>query len=493
MQNQNPLETFRQNLTRRQLFGHSGKALGTAALTTLMAKKVSATSSPENDNVIGGLPGVPHFPAKVKRVIYLFMSGGPSHIDLFDYHPAMRKFHGEELPESIRQGQRLTTMTSGQKSFPCVAPMFKFKKHGKAQTWVSELLPHLTDVIDDITIVKSMHTEAINHDPAITFINTGRQQPGKPCMGAWLSYGLGSMNENLPTFVVMISRGKGNLQALYSRLWGSAFLPSKHQGVKLRGGESPVLYLEDPAGIDRSMRRRMLDGIAKVNQSHYDSFNDPETLTRIAQYELAFRMQASMPELTDLSSEPESTFEIYGPDSKKPNTFARNCVIARRLAERGVRFIQLYHRAWDQHGNLPKDIRSQCNDVDQASAGLLKDLKQRGMLDDTLVVWGGEFGRTIYSQGKLTNDNHGRDHHGRAFSTWIAGGGVKKGFEYGKTDDHAYNIVENPVHIRDMNATILHQLGIDHERLTFKFQGLDEKLTGVEPARVVKEILETRS
>ena len=484
------LQKYCDNITRRQLFGFSGKALGTAALATLMGRQALASPVRQEQERIGGLDGVPHFAPKAKRVIYLFMSGGPSHIDLFDYHPKMRDFHGEELPESIRNGQRLTTMTSGQKSFPCVAPMFQFKKFGKAQTWMSELIPHTQSIVDDISIVKSMHTEAINHDPAITFINTGRQQPGKPSMGAWLSYGLGSLNENLPTFVVMISRGKGNLQALYSRLWGSGFLPSKHQGVKLRGGESPVLYLKDPEGIDRPMRRRMLDGLAKLNQQHYDNFNDPETLTRISQYELAFRMQASMPELTDLSSEPESTFELYGPDSKKPNTFARNCVIARRLAERGVRFIQLYHRAWDQHGNLPKDIRSQCNDVDQACAGLVKDLKQRGMFEDTLIVWGGEFGRTIYSQGKLTKDNHGRDHHGRAFTTWIAGAGVKRGFEFGKTDDHAYNIVENPVHIRDMNATILNQLGINHERLTFKFQGLDEKLTGVEKARVVKEILQ---
>ncbi len=485
----NPLEEFQQNYSRRQLLANSGKALGTAALATLMTHGATASASVPSGMVPGGLPGLPHFPAKAKRVIYLFMSGGPSHIDLFDYKPEMREFHGEELPESIRQGQRLTTMTSGQKSFPCVAPMFTFKKYGEHQTWVSELLPHTASIVDQITIVKSMHTEAINHDPAITFINTGRQQPGKPCMGSWISYGLGSMNENLPTFVVMISRGKGNLQALYSRLWSSAFLPSKHQGVKLRTGKSPVLYLDDPQGIDRDMRRRMLDGIAKINQSHYDAMQDPETLTRISQYELAFRMQSSMPELTDLSTEPERTFKLYGDDSKKPGTFARNCVIARRLAERGVRFIQLYHRAWDQHGNLPKDLRSQCNDVDQACTGLVKDLDQRGMLDDTLVVWGGEFGRTIYSQGKLTKDNHGRDHHGRAFTIWMAGAGIKKGFEYGKTDSHSYNILENPVHIRDMNATILNQLGINHNRLTFKFQGLDEKLTGVEPAKVVHDIL----
>jgi len=336
-----------------------------------------------------------------------------------------------------------------------------------------------------------LHTEAINHDPAITFINTGRQQPGKASMGAWLSYGLGSMNENLPAFVVMIPRGKGNLQAFYSRLWESGYLPSKHQGGKLRGGESPVLYLQDPLGIDRPMRRRMLDGLAKINQKHYEQFNDPETLTRISQYELAFRMQASMPELTDLSDEPKSTFELYGPDSEKPNIFARNCVVARRLAERGVRFIQLYHRAWDQHSNLPRDLRNQCLDVDQACAGLIKDLKQRGLFDDTLIVWGGEFGRTIYSQGKLTKTNHGRDHHGRAFTSWMAGAGVKRGCEFGKTDEYAYNIVENPVHIRDMNATILNQLGINHERLTFKFQGLDEKLTGVEKAHVIKDILQS--
>ncbi len=485
----NPLEEFRQYQSRRQLLANSGRALGAAALATLMTKGAAVSQAMPVARSSAGQVGLPHFLPKAKRVIYLFMSGGPSHIDLFDYKPEMREFHGEELPESIRQGQRLTTMTSGQKSFPCVAPMFTFKKYGAHQTWVSELLPHTTSIVDQITIVKSMHTEAINHDPAITLINTGRQQPGKPCMGSWISYGLGSMNENLPTFVVMISRGKGALQALYSRLWSSAFLPSKHQGVKLRAGSSPVLYLDDPDGIDRTMRRRMLDGIAKINQLHFDTMQDPETLTRISQYELAFRMQTSMPELTDLSSEPDHTFQMYGADSRKPGTFARNCVIARRLAERGVRFIQLYHRAWDQHGNLPKDLRSQCNDVDQACAGLVNDLKQRGMLDDTLVIWGGEFGRTIYSQGALTKDNHGRDHHGRAFTIWMAGAGIKQGFEYGKTDSHSYNIVENPVHIRDMNATILHQLGIDHNRLTFKFQGLDEKLTGVEPAHVVQDIL----
>ena len=489
----NPFEEYQKNLNRRQLFGFSGKALGAAAIASLMGKPTFASDIKTNPHAdpdrVGGLPDVPHFAPKAKRVIYLFMSGGPSHIDLFDFHPEMRNFHGQELPESIRKGQRLTTMTSGQTSFPCVAPMFDFKKYGPHQTYMSELLPHTQTIAGDISIVKSMHTESINHDPAMTYINTGRQQPGKPSMGAWLSYGLGSLNENLPTFVVMISRGKGNLQALYSRLWGSAFLPSKHQGVKLRAGSSPVLYLQDPDGIDRQMRRRMLDGLSTINQSHYDAFGDPETLARISQYELAFRMQASMPELTDLSSEPESTFTAYGEDSKKPGTFARNCVVARRLAERGVRFIQLYHRAWDQHGNLPKDIRSQCKDVDQATAALIKDLKQRGMFDDTLIIWGGEFGRTIYSQGQLTKTNHGRDHHGRAFTIWMAGAGIKRGFELGKTDDHAYNILEDPVHIRDMNATILNQLGIDHKRLTFKFQGLDEKLTGVEQARVVKEIL----
>ena len=474
----------REMLTRRNLLRGSASTLGMAALASLMKNDTYAAKLKSSI----GHAGAPHFKPRAQRVIYLFMSGGPSHIDTFDFKPGVRKIHGQELPDSIRNGQRITTMTSGQKSFPCVAPMFEFKRHGQCGAWVSELLPHTASVVDDIAIVKSLHTEAINHDPAITYINTGAQQPGKPSMGAWISYGLGSPNENLPAFVVMISRGK-DVQALYSRLWGSGFLPSKHQGVKFRGGDSPVLYLRNPDGIDASTRRRILDGLSEINTQHFEEFGDPETLTRIAQYEMAYRMQTSVPELVDLSDEPDSILDLYGPSVRKPGTFARHCILARRLAERGVPFVQLYHRGWDQHGNLPRNIRSQCGDVDQPSAGLLKDLKQRGMLDDTLVVWGGEFGRTIYSQGNLTKDNHGRDHHGRCFTSWMAGGGIKGGVSVGKTDDYCYNILEDPYHIRDMNATILHTLGIDHNRLTFKFQGLDQKLTGVEEAHPIKQIL----
>jgi hypothetical protein len=380
-------------------------------------------------------------------------------------------------------------MTSGQSSFPCVAPMFDFERHGEHGTWVSELLPNIAGIVDDITLVKSMNTEAINHDPAITYINTGNQQPGKPSMGAWLSYGLGSVNRDLPAYVVMISRGKGNLQALYSRLWGAGFLPSEHQGVKFRSGSDPVLYLSNPEGIDRTTRRRMLDGIAAINEAKYAETGDPEIQARISQYEMAYRMQTSVPELMDLSDEPESTFEAYGEEARKPGTFAANCVLARRLAERDVRFVQLFHRGWDGHNNLPREIRGQCADTDRASAALVRDLKQRGLLDDTLVIWGGEFGRTIYSQGTLTETNHGRDHHGRCFTIWLAGAGIRRGCEHGATDEFAYNVVRDPVHINDLNATILHQLGIDHEHFTFPHQGLDQRLTGVEHARVVDEIL----
>jgi len=484
----NPLQENQQLTTRRQLLANAAQPLGAAALASLMGGgALAAAAKPSNDS--HGLPGLPHFAPKAKRVIYLFMCGGPSHIDTFDYKPALRKLHGQELPASIRMGQRITGMTSGQKSFPCVAPMFKFEKKGEHGTYVSEILPHAAGIVDEITILKSLHTEAINHDPAITFINTGSQQPGKASLGSWISYGLGSPNQNLPAYIVMISKGPGQKQALYSRLWGSGFLPSKHQGVALRSGAEPVLYLKNPPGVDRQMRRRMLDRIAKINQEHLARFGDPEIQTRISQYEMAFRMQASVPDIMDLSDETEDTFKLYGPDAKKPGTFARNCIIARRLAERGVPLMQLFHRGWDQHGNLPRLIRGQCQGVDQPAAALVKDLKQRGMLDDTLVIWGGEFGRTIYSQGKPTDNNHGRDHHGRCFTMWMAGGGVKRGFEYGKTDDYCYNIVENPMHIRDMNATLLHLLGVDHERLTFLYQGLDQRLTGVEPSRVVKEIL----
>ncbi len=483
----NPIDEHQLLLTRRQLLANGNKALGGAALASLMGQTIFAAAAPATR--VGKIPTAPHFAPRAKRVIYLFMAGGPSHIDTFDHHPKIREYHGQELPASIRMGQRITGMTSGQSSFPIVAPMFTFQRYGQHGTWVSDALPHTAGIVDDICIVKSVHTEAINHDPAITYINTGVQQPGKPAMGAWVSYGLGSPNQDLPAYIVMISRGPGGKQALYERLWGPGFLPSRHQGVKLRSGADPVLYLQNPAGVDRQMRRRMLDGIAEINSQHYKDFADPETQTRIAQYEMAFRMQASVPELIDLSDESEAIFDLYGPDSNKPGTFAHNAIIARRLAQRGVPFIQLFHRGWDQHGNLPKDLRGQCQGIDQPAAALVKDLKQRGMLDETLVVWGGEFGRTIYSQGQLTKDNHGRDHHGRCFTVWMAGGGVKPGLEFGKTDDHSYNIVDNPVHIRDLNATILRTLGIDHNRLTFKFQGLEQRLTGVEPTRVVDEIL----
>lgn len=476
--------------TRRQFLLRTGNGIGAAALSTMLNPSLIGSAMGEGMQQYGGLPSIPHFPGKAKRVIYMFMAGGPSHIDLFDYKPIQRKLHGTELPDSVRQDQRLTGMSSGQKSFPCVAPMFEFGQYGEHQTWVNkDLLPHTAGVVDKITIIKSLHTEAVNHDPAITFINTGAQQQGKPSMGAWLSYGMGSVNENMPGYVVMISRGRGQLQALYDRLWGSGFLPAKHQGVKLRSAGEPVLYLKNPKGFDRDARRGQLDSLEQLNELNYDKFADPEIQARISQYELAFRMQSEVPGLMDIEGEPDHVKELYGPQTDKPGSFARNCLLARRMAEKGVRYIQLFHRGWDQHGALPSKIRQQCEDIDQPAAALLKDLDQRGMLEDTLVVFGGEFGRTIYSQGKLTKDNHGRDHHGRCFSMWMAGAGVKRGFEYGKTDDHSYNIVENPVHIRDMNATILHQLGIDHNKLTFKYQGLDQRLTGVEEAHVVKDIL----
>lgn len=476
--------------TRRQFLLRTGNGIGAAALSTMLNPSLIGSAMGEGMQPYGGLPSIPHFPGKAKRVIYMFMAGGPSHIDLFDYKPIQRKLHGTELPDSVRQDQRLTGMSSGQKSFPCVAPMFEFGQYGEHQTWVNkDLLPHTAGVVDKITIMKSLHTEAVNHDPAITFINTGAQQQGKPSMGAWLSYGMGSVNENMPGYVVMISRGRGQLQALYDRLWGSGFLPAKHQGVKLRSAGEPVLYLKNPKGFDREARRGQLDSLEQLNELNYDKFADPEIQARISQYELAFRMQSEVPGLMDIEGEPDHVKELYGPQTDKPGSFARNCLLARRMAEKGVRYIQLFHRGWDQHGALPSKIRQQCEDIDQPAAALLKDLDQRGMLEDTLVVFGGEFGRTIYSQGKLTKDNHGRDHHGRCFSMWMAGAGVKRGFEYGKTDDHSYNIIENPVHIRDMNATILHQLGIDHNKLTFKYQGLDQRLTGVEEAHVVKDIL----
>jgi len=446
-----------------------------------------------NNNLFGSTSGFQHdfrLPkARAKRVIYLFMAGGPSHIDTFDFHPEMRKLHGKELPDSIRNGQRLTGMTSGQKSFPCVAPMHEFKKHGEMQTWVSEYLPHTAKMVDKLTFIKTMNTEAVNHDPAITYINTGTQIVGNPSLGAWLSYGIGSENENLPSYVTMISRGIGNGQALYSRLWGSGMLPSKHQGVKLRSGKEAVLYLDNPPGISRDSRRDLLDTLGRINRKHHQNVRDPEIEARISQYEMAYRMQTEVPDTLDLSKESKATLDLYGPDVKKPGTFANNCIKARKLSEKGVRFIQLFHRHWDHHNNLPKSMPGQSKLIDQPSMGLIKDLESRGLLEDTLVIWGGEFGRTIYSQGKLTKDNHGRDHHGRCFTYWMCGGGVKEGFEYGKTDAYSYNILENPVHINDFNATVLHLLGIDHEKFSIKHQGLDLRLTGVEHRKVIKDII----
>ena len=487
----NGAEQTQRRMTRRYLLGRTAGCLGAAAFASLAgrgAATAALSSSPPAEGL--GLSGLPHFPPTAKRVIYLFQSGGPSHVDLFDYHPKLRELHGTELPDSVRQGQRITGMTSGQSNFPVVAPMFKFARHGQVGTWVSELLPHTAKVVDELTIVKSLHTEAINHDPAITFINTGTQQLGKPSMGAWLSYGLGCETQNLPAYVVLISKAnRPNMQPLFARLWGSGFLPSSHQGVRFRAGKDPVLYLSNPPGVTPDRRRSMLDSLAALNEIQFQQSQDPETETRIQQYEMAYRMQTSVPELMDLSDESEHTFKLYGEAARKPGTYAANCLLARRLAERGVRFIQLFHRDWDQHFRLPRDISEQCRDTDQASAGLVMDLKERGLLDDTLVIWGGEFGRTIYSQGALTATDHGRDHHGRCFTAWMAGGGARAGYEHGETDDYCYNVVRDPVHINDLNATILHAMGIDHERFTFPYQGLDQRLTGVEGARVERRLL----
>jgi hypothetical protein len=437
------------------------------------------------------LSGFPHFPIKAKRVIYLFQSGAPSQMDLFDPKPQMAKFFGKDLPESIRQGQRLTGMTSKQKNFPIAPSIFKFAEHGESRATISELMPHIAGVADELCFIKSMHTDAINHDPAITFFQTGRQIAGFPSMGSWLSYGLGSENKDLPAFVVLSSFGSGRRddQPLYDRLWGSGFLPTQHQGVKFRNTGDPVLYLSNPNGMSASTRRQTLDDLNALNQQRLGVVGDPDIEARIAQYEMAFRMQTSVPELTDFSKEPQHIIDMYGPDVKRPGSYAANCLLARRLAERDVRFVQLFHMGWDQHFTLPKAIRGQCHDTDQPTAALIKDLKQRGLLDDTLIVWGGEFGRTIYSQGALTKDNYGRDHHPRCFTIFLAGGGIKPGMTIGETDDFSYNILRDPVSIFDLHATMLNRMGVDHNRLNFKFQGLDAKLTGVEKARAIKSIL----
>jgi hypothetical protein len=478
-----------QELNRRHFLRNSGLGLGSVALSSLLADDGlrAAVPTPPLENPFGPRPGLPHFAPKAKRVIYLFQSGAPSQIDLFDHKPKLNQLRATELPDSVRKGQRITTMTSGQKSFPVAPSAFHFTRHGQSGADLSELLPHTASIADDICIIRSMQTEAINHDPAITFVQTGSQLAGRPSMGSWVAYGLGSMNHDLPSFVVLLSRGRTD-QPLYDRLWGSGFLPTRYQGVKLRGGKDPVLYLADPAGCPRPIRRQMLDEIAALDDLHHTQAGDPEILTRVSQYELAYRMQSSVPELTDLSREPKSTLDLYGPDVQKPGSFAANCLLARRLAERGVRFIQLYHMGWDQHGDLPNQIRLQCHDTDQPSAALIKDLKQRGLLDDTLVIWGGEFGRTVYSQGQLTAITYGRDHHPRCFSIWLAGGGIKPGYTHGETDDFSYNITKDPVEVYDLNATIMHLLGVDHTRLTYKFQGRDFRLTDVH-GRVVPSLL----
>jgi hypothetical protein len=450
--------------------------MGAAALSSLLGRSE------------GAIEGLPHFAPKAKRVIYLFQYGGPSQIDLFDSKPVLKKLQTKELPSSIRMGQRLTAMTAGQSSFPVASSLFEFQQHGQSGATLSSLLPHTAKVADELCFIRSMHTEQINHDPGITFFQTGFQLAGRPSIGSWISYGLGSDNQDLPAFVVMTSRG-GQLgdQPLADRLWSSGFLPTRYQGVKFRAGSEPVLYLSNPPGFGTDARRRFLNDLNDLNRARLDQTGDPEIATRIAQYEMAFRMQASVPDLTDLSKEPDSTFQLYGEDARKGGTFAFNCLLARRLAERGVRFIQLFHRGWDQHQKLPASIQHQCRQTDQPSAALVADLKQRGLLDDTLIVWGGEFGRTVYCQGKLTADDYGRDHHPRCFTIWMAGAGIKKGFSYGSTDDFSYNITEDPVHVHDLHATILHLLGIDHTKLTYKFQGRHYRLTDVH-GRVVREL-----
>jgi hypothetical protein len=483
--NRLPLDTFRSPaLLRRAFLARSGCGLGAIAAASLLRpdNTVRAATEPPTP--------APHFAPRAKRVISLFMHGGPSQLDLFDHKPELAKRHGQELPPSVRGTQRLTGMTSGQKSFPITSSLFKFAQHGEAGAWVSELLPHTARIVDRMTIVRSLHTEAINHDPAVTLLQTGHQQPGRPSFGSWTGYGLGAETSDLPAFVVMISKGSAARPAdpLYARLWGAGFLPSNHQGVALRSAGDPVLYLSNPEGLDSTTRRQQLDLLAELNRGELEREGDPEIATRISQYEMAYRMQSSVPELTDLATETDETFALYGPESRRPGTFAANCLLARRLVERGVRFMQLYHRGWDQHYNLPSDIRLQSRDVDQPAAALVRDLERRGLLDDTLVVWGGEFGRTVYTQGTLEPTNYGRDHHGGCFTVWMAGGGIKPGQVHGTTDEFSYNVVDKPVHVHDLNATLLHLLGIDHERLVYRHQGRDYRLTDVHGS-VVRELI----
>jgi Protein of unknown function (DUF1501) len=482
----NPVDIYNQAYTRRQFFRKSGTGLGVAAMASLLSEKGFAAAQPA-----GGV-AFPQFAPKAKRAIYISLIGAPSQFETFDYKPDLVKRYKEDLKGYLaKEGERLTGMTSGQAAFPIAPPRVKFAQHGQSGTWISDFLPWHGKMADDLCVIKSMHTDAINHEPANQLICTGSMVNGKASIGSWLSYGLGSMNEDLPAFVVLHAKHTSphsNVQAISNRLWGSAYLPGKHAGVSLRSLGDPVLFLKDNPGVSKEMRRKMLDGLGKLNMKSYDAIGDPEIQNRVQQYEMAYRMQSSVPELADLSGEAEHTYALYGEESKTRGSFANSALMARRLLERGVRFVQIFHRGWDQHGSLPRDIASQCLDVDQGCYGLIQDLKMRGMLEDTLVIWGGEFGRTVYSQGQLTEDNYGRDHHPRCFSIWMAGGGIKGGQVYGETDELSYNITQNPVHIRDLHATILYALGIEHERLTYKFQGLDNRLTGVLPAKIIKEI-----
>jgi hypothetical protein len=477
--------------TRRQFLGRSGLRLGGVALAAAGLGLGPAMADQRRSSVFPGLPTLPHFPAKAKSVIYLHMNGGPSQIDMWDHKPQLSERFDQDLPDSIRQGQRITTMTSGQARLPVAPSKFAFAQHGESGRWVSELMPHTAEVVDELAVIKTVHTNAINHDPACTFVMTGSEVPGKPSLGSWLAYGLGSESHSLPAFVVLTPRWTSTAaaQALFTRMWSSGFLPSRYTGVALRSSGDPVLYLQNPPGLTGEDRRQGLELLARMNQQHLQEIGDPEIATRIAQYEMAFRMQSSVPELVDFAGESAETLALYGPEVEQPGTFAASALLARRMVERGVRVVQILHRGWDQHGNIAGDLPAQCRDTDQPCAGLIKDLKRRGLLDSTLVVWGGEFGRTVYCQGGLTRENYGRDHHPKCFTMWMAGGGVRGGVEYGVTDDYSYNIESDPVHVNDLNATILHCLGIDHERFTYPFQGLDQRLTGVEPQRVVRQVL----
>ena len=472
------------NSNRRRFLSRLSLGLGSAALGSLLVPDLFSGDSSDS----GLAPGIPHFAPKAKRVIYLFQNGAPSQLELFDYKPRLREMMGQDLPSSIRGNQRLTGMTANQTAFPMVGSFANFQQHGESRNWISDLLPYTSKVVDDICVIRSLHTEAINHDPALTFFQTGAQQGNRPSMGSWLSYGLGSENKNLPSFTVLLSRGKGNSQGVYSKLWSSGFLESIHQGVQFSSGDDPVLYLKDPDGMNKYERRKFLDQVSQLNQLSYEQFGDPEISTKIQQYEMAYRMQTAVPEIMDLSKEPDDIIKLYGTDAMTPGTFAANCLLARKLSENGVRFVQLYHQGWDHHGNLPNEIASQAKDVDQASAALITDLKQRGLLDETLVIWGGEFGRTNYSQGKWTAENYGRDHHPRCFSIWMAGGGIKPGISYGETDEFGYNVVKDPVHVHDFQATILNRLGLNHEKLIYKHLGRRYRLTDVS-GKVINDIL----